>query len=171
MQGDRIAASAVAQWAFADCLSWWNMKPICRTAIWKRDPTGLLQALMLITTKADGSVLVLKLFLLQPPHFFYPILSGLLAPCLSWSSSLCLAPRGLPELWNEVKLPHWHRSHWIALNRSQPSEKACFRGQNGIRCWAGSILRGCLDWKCFALCVHRQSSADCRWQRIFPDIG
>lgn len=91
----------------------------------------------------------------NPPLFFYPILSGLLAPCLSWSSSLCLVPRGLPELWNEVKLPHWHRSLWVALNRSQLSEKACFRGQNGIRCGVDQYGRVVWTWNALlSLCVQ-----------------
>lgn len=106
--GRQNSGSGRGPMGLADCLSWWNMKPICGTAIWKRDPTELLQALMITTTKADGCVLVLKcfsffFFAVPPPLLlfpFYPILSGLLAPCLSWSSNLCLGPRGFPELWN-----------------------------------------------------------------------
>lgn len=83
MQGDRIAASAVAQWAWlADCPGEiWS--PYVGRPSERGTPTGLLQALILISTKADGGVLVLKVFYNNPPSTFYPILSGLLAPCLS----------------------------------------------------------------------------------------
>lgn len=171
MQGDRIAASTVAQWA---------LPTICPGEIWspyvgRPSERGTQQGSFRLWCSSPQKQMAVSwsqnFFSTTPPHFFHPILSGLLAPCVSWSSSLSLDPRGLPELWNEVKLPHWQRSHWIALNRSQPSEKACFRRQNRIRCGVDQYCRVVWTWNALLFLWSDKAVLTAGGKELFRTLG
>lgn len=59
----------------------------------------------------------------------------------------------------------------MALNRSQPSEKACFRGQNGIRCGMDQYCRVVWTWNALLSVRSDKAALTAGGKEFFRTLG